>query len=76
MAQKIYHFHSDTPDRFRTKPVKEQNEGPETVQNKAPLKLTNPRTPKLLSADRKRKLPDNVLSREQEEEKIAEEIKK
>lgn len=76
MAQQVYNFHSNTPERFRTRSSKDQNEGPVVAQNKAPLKLTNPKTPKLLSKERKRPLPDDVLSREQEEEKIAEEIKK
>ena len=76
MAQHIYNFQSGTPERFRTKSFKDQNEGPAPTQNKAPLKLTHPRTPRLLSRERKRPMTEGILTRDQEEEKIAEEMKK
>jgi hypothetical protein len=79
MAQQCYSFQNTTPLRFHTKHTKEQNSGPPPAlsdTNKNASKLTCPKTPNLLSMTRKRPLPDDCLSREQQEEKEAEEMKK
>ena len=78
MASSIYKFQKQTPPRFRTKPLKEQNMGPDAITDKdrVQTRITCPRTPNLSTKERKRPLPVDCLSREQQEEKEAEEIKK
>ena len=77
MAQQCYKFQTKTPPRFRTKNTKEGNSGPPVSEvNKSATKLTCPKTPNLCSKSRKRPLPEDCLSREQQEEKEVEEMKK
>lgn len=73
MAQRVYQWQKKTPERFRVKPTQEQNQGPPPAAgaDKASQKLTCPKTPNLKSRDRKRPLPSDCVSRE-EQEKIQE----
>ena len=73
MAQRVYQWQKKTPERFRVKPTQEQNQGPLLAAgaDKASQKLTCPKTPNLKSRDRKRPLPSDCVSRE-EQEKIQE----
>ena len=72
MAQKVYQWQQKTPERFRVKPVQEQNQGPPPAgTDKASQKLTAPKTPNLKAGLRKRDLPSDCVSRE-EQEKIQE----
>lgn len=77
MAQQCYKFQTATPPRFRTKNNKDSNSGPPMSDvNKSALKITCPKTPNLSCNTRKRPLPEDCLSREQQEEKDAEEMRK
>jgi len=76
MAQQCYKFQNSTPPRFRTKNTKEQNTGPSKSTEHEKSKLTCPKTPNLSTRERKRALPDDCLSREQQEEKELEEMKR
>ena len=76
MAERVYQWQNKTPERYRMKPVSEQNQGPPNDTEKTSLKLTAPKTPTLKSRGRKRPLPPDCLSKE-EQEKIQEaEIKR
>ena len=78
MAYQVYKFQNTTPPRFRT--MKQTNEPnvktePDEVEKSAP-KLTCPKTPNLSTRSRARPVAEDVLSREQQEEKDAEAMKK
>ncbi|XP_033625483.1 targeting protein for Xklp2 homolog [Asterias rubens] len=67
MALAINQFQTRTPERFRTKPIAEQNKGPEPAADKPKRKrLTHPKTPALESRNRHR--PVTAVSRTQQEE--------
>lgn len=74
MAQKVYQWQKKTPERFRVKPLSEQNQGPpQTEIDKVPPKLTAPKTPNLKARDRKR--TTDCVSREEQERMLAAEMK-
>ncbi|KAJ4442279.1 hypothetical protein ANN_12146, partial [Periplaneta americana] len=79
MAEAVRRFHANTPDRFHTKPKFEANGVPgkfnTSLQNKGSviIKNTIPQAPHLTSHLRSR--PVHYLTREEEEEKEAEEMK-
>lgn len=76
MAQKVYQWQKRTPERFRVKPLREQNQGPPPAESdKAQLKLTAPKTPNLKARDRKRPLAADCVSREEQEKMLEKEIK-
>ena len=77
MAQKVYQWQKKTPERFRVKPTQEQNQGPPPADaNKTTHKLTAPKTPNLKARDRKRPLPADCLSKEEQEKLQEEEMKR
>ena len=77
MAQKVYQWQKRTPERFRVKPLSEQNQGPPPAESdKAQHKLTAPKTPNLKAKDRKRPLAADCVSREEQEKMLEKEIKR
>lgn len=77
MAQKVYQWQKRTPERFRVKPLREQNQGPLPAElDKAPHKLTAPKTPNLKARDRKRPLAADCVSLEEQEKMLEKEIKR
>lgn len=76
MAQKVYQWQKKTPERFRVKPMQEQNQGPPVSVEKTSLKLTAPKTPDLKTKDRKRPLPLDCLSKEEQEKAQEAEMKR
>ena len=74
MAQKVYQWQKKTPERFRVKPIHEQNQGPPSASGEK--KLTMPKTPNLMSRDRKRPLPSDCVSQEEKEKLQEAEIKR
>lgn len=76
MAQKVYQWQKKTPERFRVKSLQEQNQGPQHAStDKAPQKLTAPKTPNLKARERKRPLPSDCVSREEQEKMQEAEMK-
>lgn len=76
MAQKVYQWQKRTPERFRVKPLMEQNQGPPPADSdKAQHKLTAPKTPNLKARERKRALAADCVSREEQEKMLEKEIK-
>lgn len=69
VAEAIYHFQRDTPDRFHT--TRSSN----YERHDRPLKLTRPQSPVLLSRARSRPRC-NILSQKEKEEMEIEELKK
>nr|E2RYF8.1 RecName: Full=Targeting protein for Xklp2 homolog; Short=TPX2 homolog; AltName: Full=Microtubule-associated protein TPX2 homolog [Patiria pectinifera]BAJ24842.1 microtubule-associated protein homolog-like [Patiria pectinifera] len=66
-ALAVSQFHTKTPDRFRSKPLSEQNKGPEPAHDRPKkAKLTQPMTPALESRNRHR--PVTAISQAQREE--------
>lgn len=76
MAQKVYQWQKKTPERFRVKPVQEQNQGPPASMEKTSQKLTAPKTPNLKAKDRKRPLPSDCMSKEEQEREQEAEMKR
>lgn len=77
MAQKVYQWQKKTPERFRVKPTWEQNQGPPPADaDNTSHKPTAPKTPNLKARDRKRPLPSDCLSREEQEKLQEEEMKR
>ena len=82
MAYQVYKFQTTTPPRFRTRKANDtgfkaaddddEHEKP-TATHKS---VTLPKTPNLCTKTRSRPLAEDVLSREEKEEKEAEEMKK
>ena len=63
-----------TPERFRVKPIHEQNQGPPPASGEK--KLTMPKTPNLMSRDRQRPLPSDCVSQEEREKLQEAEMKR
>lgn len=74
MAQKVYQWQKKTPERFRVKPVQEQNQGPPVTMEKA-HKLTAPKTPNLKAKERTRPVPSDCVSKEEHERQQEAEMK-
>ena len=75
MAQKVYQWQKKTPERFRVKPVQEQNQGPPVTMEKA-HKLTAPKTPNLKAKERTRPVPADCVSKEEHERQQEAEMKR
>ena len=77
MAQKVYQWQKKTPERFHVKSVQEQNQGPSaSCMEKTSLKLTAPKTPNLTAKERKRPLPSDCMSKEEQERQLEAEMKR
>lgn len=77
MAQKVYQWQKKTPERFRAKPVQEQNQGPPAFSmEKTCQKLTAPKTPNLKAKERTRPVPSDYVSKEEQERQQEAEMKR
>lgn len=77
MAQKVYQWQKKTPERFHVKSVQEQNQGPSaSCMEKTSQKLTAPKTPNLTAKERKRPLPSDCMSQEEQERQLEAEMKR
>ncbi|EDO36719.1 predicted protein, partial [Nematostella vectensis] len=76
MAERCYTFQTKTPPRFRSRRSQEQSEDDVPSQHGKQKKgLTCPKTPNLTTSDRHRPRAADCLSREEEEERIVEEMR-
>ena len=82
MAYQVYKFQTTTPPRFRTRKANDSGFRPADADGEhdrataTHKSVTLPKTPNLSTKTRSRPVAEDILSREEQEEKEAEEIKK